>query len=213
MELLKILLDFLSSLAWPVLAVFFLIYFKKPITILIEKLKSAKLPGGTILNFDERLKEARDIANDISTSPDERNQEYKQIPITEANKLLIERGLRPSPSGLDFSTYKKLASEDPVLALAELRTEIESMVKNLSDGFGIDANELNSSAAILAKLKKEGAIYQRQYYLGKMVIKLCNSAIHGVPVTRDKAETIIDIATVLASEYLDWLGWGFTSQT
>ena len=41
------------------------------------------------------------------------------------------------------------------------------------------------------------------------MIQLCNSAIHGVSVSRIEAEVVIDIATVLASEYLDWLSWGF----
>ncbi|TDJ15972.1 MAG: hypothetical protein E2O65_11385 [Gammaproteobacteria bacterium] len=105
-----------------------------------------------------------------------------------------------------------MVASDPVLALAGLRTEVEAMVRNLSDGFGIDADGLNSSVAVLTELKKEGAIYNRQYELGRKVIELCNSAIHGVSVSRIEAEAVIDIATVLASEYLDWLGWGFPNQ-
>jgi hypothetical protein len=42
--------------------------------------------------------------------------------------------------------------------------------------------------------------------------KLCDAAIRGAVVTRSEAEAVIDIADVLASEYLDWLGWGFPSE-
>ncbi len=212
MELLRILLDFVSSLVWPAVAIFVLIYFQKPLSHLFTRIRSADLPGGISLDFDEQLQDAREIAEDISSNPDAKPVEHQQVQMSEANKLILDRGMRPSPSGLDFSTYKKMVANDPVLALAGLRTEVEAMALNLSDGFGIDAGTFSSPNEILTKLMNEGAIYTRQYQLGKKVIELCNSAIHGVPVTRTEAEAVIDIAIVLASEYLDWLGWGFPSQ-
>lgn len=209
MDLLNVLLGFVSSLVWPAVAVFALIQFQKPISHLFTRLRSADLPGGISLDFDERLQEARAIAEDISSNPDAKPVEHEDVPLSDANRRLLDRGLRPSPSGLDFSTYKKMVANDPVLALAGLRTEVEAMALNLADGFGVDADGLSTPNQILTKLMSEGAIYSRQYNLGKRVIELCNSAIHGVPVSKMEAEAVIDIATVLASEYVDWLGWGF----
>lgn len=209
MEAFQALLNFISSLAWPAVAVLVLIQFRGPLSALLGRLRSAELPGGLNLNFDERLQEAKSIAEDITANPDRRTEEYEQVPQTEANKLLVDRHLRPSPSGLQFQKYKETARQDPVLALASLRTEIDAMIRNLADGFGVDVSGIASAEAMLAKLHKEGAVYSRQYELGRKVIQLCDAAIHGAEVTRSEAEAVIDIADVLASEYLDWLGWGF----
>lgn len=186
--------------------------FKRPLSSLLERLKSAELPGGVNLDFDKGLEEAKFIAEDITANLDKRAEYYEQITETAANKLLIDRHLRPLPSGLQFWKYKEIAKQDPILALANLRAEIEAMIRNLASWFQVDVTGTATAEAMLEKLHSEGAIYSRQYELGRKVIQLCDAAIHGVGVTRSEAEAVIDIADVLASEYLDWLGWGFPSQ-
>lgn len=206
MELLKILLEFLAALVWPAVAMFILWRFHAPLANLIPQIKSAKLPGGIDLDFGERLIEAKVTADDITANPEPRTDK-PQAPATEdANRLLLERGLRPSPSGLNFDIYRTYAKQDPVLALAGLRTEIEAMIRNLSEIFEVDLGDSNSAMEMLKKLHDAGAIRTRQYRLGLDVIKLCGAAIHGAAVNREQAETIIDVATVLSGEYLEWVG-------
>jgi hypothetical protein len=138
-------LNLVASLAWPAVAVLALIQFKGPLSGLLERLKSAALPGGVNLDFDEQLLDAKLLAKDIEDNPDQRSEEHKRIPQTEANKRLIELNLRPSPSGLNFGEYRDIANNDPILALASLRTEIDAMIKNLADGFKIDVGGIGSS--------------------------------------------------------------------
>jgi hypothetical protein len=154
MEAFQAVLNFISSLAWPAVAILVLIQFRGPLSGLLGRLKSAELPGGLNLNFDEQLREAKSIAEDITANPDKRADEYEQIPQTSANKLLVDLHLRPSPSGLQFQKYKETAKQDPVLALASLRTEIDAMIRNLADGFGVDVSGITSAEAMLAKLHR-----------------------------------------------------------
>lgn len=44
-ELLKVLLDFLSTLIWPIVLLIFIFNFKKPINSLIERIKSGEVAG------------------------------------------------------------------------------------------------------------------------------------------------------------------------
>ena len=131
------------------------------------------------------------------------------IPMTEANARLIKLGLRPSPSGLDMSYYRSLAAQDPALALAGLRIEIDILAKNLAQGFHIDIEPSDSGARLLRKLRDQGAITTQQSELTSKVLHLCNAAIHGEPVSREQADEIIDLANVLREHYLNWLSWGF----
>ena len=213
MELIKIILNFVSSLIWPGIALFVIVKFQEPIAALFRRLQSAKLPAGMSFEFGEALKEATEIAHDLTANPDEKDNSYAKIPPTDANRLLIERGLRPSPSGLDLNIYKNMVSQDPTLALAGLRSEVDAIVRNLADGFGVQINARDSAIGILAKLHTSESIYTRQYKLGRKVIELCNAAIQGTSVTRTEAESIIDAAGVLTSEYVDWLGWGFNNKS
>jgi hypothetical protein len=123
------------------------------------------------LDFDKQLQEAKSIAEDIAANPDKRAEDYEQVPETAANRLLIDRHLRPSPSGLQFWKYKEIAKQDPILALASLRAEIDAMIRNLADGFQVDVTGTATAEVMLAKLHSEGAIYARQYELGRKVIQ------------------------------------------
>ena len=209
MELTRILLDFASSLVWPAVVVLALFKFTGPLSALIGRLQAATLPGGVDLDFRKELKEAQWIAEDIRANPEKLPDAYQKVELTDVNHRLLELGLMPSPSGLNFKIYRDLISEDPVLALAGLRTEVDAMIRNLASGFGVDLTGTPSTTAMLEKLYREGAIYQRQYNLGQKVVQLCNAAIHGEPIGRADAEAVMQIAEVLASEYVDWLGWGF----
>ena len=125
---------------------------------------------------------------------------------------MINLGLAPSPSGLELSYYRVLAEKDPNLALAGLRMEAETMLKNLAKGFDVSLSERDSTGIIARKLKETGAITANQFDLIEIIIKLCNAAIHGQKVTIDQAEEVLKIGEILVDQYISWLSWGFTNK-
>jgi len=130
------------------------------------------------------------------------------IPLTEANRRILELGLQPSPSGLDISYYREMAERDPNLALAGLRIEIDILARNLAKGFKVDISERDSGIRLLRKLQSANAITREQMELTKIVFQLTSAAVHGEIITQGEANSVLDIADVLAEHYLAWLSWG-----
>jgi hypothetical protein len=131
------------------------------------------------------------------------------IPLTEANARMISLGLQPSPSGLDMEYYRVLASQDPNIALAGLRIEVDILARNLAKGFKVAVSQRESGVRLLRRLLEADAIDVTQFELVGRIMKLCNAAAHGNPVSREQAEAVIDSAGVLSRQYLEWLSWGF----
>lgn len=131
------------------------------------------------------------------------------MPLTEANARMLDHGLEPSPSGLELSRYRTLAEENPQLALAGLRIEVETMLRNLAKGFQIPVSERDSAGVIARRLQEHEAITSLQARLINSVLALCNSAVHGQKVSQSQAEDILDIAAILRDNYISWLSWGF----
>jgi len=214
-ELLKIILDFIGTIVWPIVVLIIVYHFKKEIQKLLVRAKKVELPGGFSIETslvqditdakelsvevkNERTPERQKLINDASPSFE-----------TEANKRMIEIDLQPSPSGLDLSYYKKIVDTDPRLALIGLRADLEIMLKNLSKGFNILIDDKDSALRIISKLFEKGAITSRQYQLISTFFRICNSAAHGALITRDQALEVIDIGEVLVKDYVAWLYWGF----
>lgn len=214
MEIAKIILEYLRVLAWPLVTVFLCFYFKDHLEGIFSRLKSAKLPGVSF-ELDNNIKEAAKLADKVQEETIDKKKEHKNsIPIeyTKANLRLVELGLSPSPSGMDMSYYREIVNNNPNLALAGLRMEIEILIKNLAFGFKLEFDERRYSGSRLLKLLLENdAILESQYQLATKVLSLCNRAIHGEPITKEQANSILDSADVLIEDYLAWLSWGFDS--
>lgn len=212
MELAKIIVQYIEVLIWPLIVLIVLILFRAQIAGMFSRMRKADLPGGiSIETFPEEIKEAKAISAEVKEEkpPSESIQSRRAIPLTEANARMLNLGLAPSPSGLELSYYRVLADQDPALALAGLRIEVETMLKNLAKGFEVPIGERDSASIITRKLREKSAITIRQADLVSAVIKLCNAAVHGLKVTASQAEEILDIAAVLRDQYIAWLSWGF----
>ena len=122
---------------------------------------------------------------------------------------LIKLGLRPSPSGLDLAYYRRLAEQDPNVALAGLRIEIDVQARNLAKGFKVSIDEHDSGSRLFRKVHEGGAITGDQMRLAMKVLRVCNAAVHGITISHHEALDVIASAEVLADEYLAWLSWGF----
>lgn len=206
----QLVLEYVRALVWPAVTVFGLLLFQRPLARILERLRGAGLPGGVSLDFGQEVRDAQSLSREVARAP--RKQPERATPMlamTEANARMLSLGMQPSPSGLDMSRYSDLAEQDPNLALAGLRMEVEILLRNLADGYEIDVGPRASASTLLRRLLDGAAITQDQYELAQKIVRLCNAAVHGTRVSRDEAESVIDTARVLAREYLAWLSWGF----
>ncbi len=213
-ELLKIILEFIGTIAWPVTVLIVIGIFKSELQKLLVKTRKVELPGGfSIETIDEDITQAKEFSVEVEK---ERKPEVRKLIAetpslfeTNANRRMVEVGLITSPSGLDLNYYRKIADTDPRLALIGLRSDLEAMLKNLAVGFNVLISGKDSSTKIISKLFDKGAITSRQYLFINTLFKICNSAAHGILVTKDQALEVIDIGEVLVKDYIAWLDWGF----
>lgn len=210
METARLVLEYIQALAWPVVVVFGLLLFRKPLYTVLNRLKGAGLPGGVSLDFDQEVRDVQALSREVAKAPPkEPAQSIPMLPVTEANARMINLGLQPSPSGLDMSRYSDLAQQDPNVALAGLRMEVEILSRNLARGFKVDVSPRDSAGVLLRKLLDKEAISVDQYGLARKIVSICNAAVHGTRVSKEEAESVIDAARVLSKDYLAWLSWGF----
>ena len=212
-DIAKLILAFVEALVWPATVLIVAFRFRTEIVAILARLKKADLPGGVSLDFSEEVKEARQLSHEVEIQPAKPHPAQKTqrpaIPLTEGNARMISLGLQPSPSGLDMDYYRTLALQDPNVALAGLRIEIDVLARNLAKGFKIPTSERESGARLLSKLRSAEAITDAQFNLAQKVLRLCNAAVHGTVVAKEQADVVIDAAEVLFQQYLEWLSWGF----
>jgi hypothetical protein len=211
MELAKLILAYIQTLAWPGVTVFALLVFRKPLVEILTRLRGAELPGGVSLDFGQEVRHVEALSLAVAKAPQIQRGggQAPVLPLTEANSRMITLGLQPSPSGLDLKRYQELSEQDPNLALAALRTEIEIITRNMVKGFKLEARENDSASSLLRLLLSHNAITLDQYELIQHILRLCNAAVQGKSVSQAQAESIIKSAGVLSKDYLAWLSWGF----
>jgi hypothetical protein len=205
-ELARLVLEYLKALAWPLVALAIAMLFRHEVRALLARMRKAALPGGVSLDFEEEIKEAKLLSEKVESAVKEKRP---SIPLSDANARMLQLGLRPSPSGLDISYYRDLANQDPNLALAGLRIELDVLLRNLAQGFNVEVSPGVSGTRLARALHEAGALTDEQLELMQKVIRLTNAAAHGKSISREEALTVISIAEVLAGQYLSWLSWGF----
>ncbi|MHC4506253.1 MAG: hypothetical protein ACYTFI_23405, partial [Planctomycetota bacterium] len=109
MEIAVLILEYIQALAWPVVVVLGLFLFREPLIAILHRLKSARLPGGTSFDFDQEVRDAETLSQEVGKTPSGRGDPSKPtVPLTEANARMLSLGLQPSPSGLQMSRYSDL---------------------------------------------------------------------------------------------------------
>jgi len=210
MDVARVVLEYLQALVWPAVVVFGLLLFRQPLAAILQRLKGAGLPGGVSLDFDREVRDVQALSREVANAPPKPpNSSTPMLPVTEANARMLTLRLEPSPSGLDMNRYFELAQQDPNLALAGLRMEVDILARNLARGFKLDVSPRDSAGELLRRLLDRRAITANQYGLAQQIIRLCNAAVHGTRVSREEAEAVIDATKVLAKDYRAWLSWGF----
>ncbi|MBX9652037.1 hypothetical protein K2Y11_00315 [bacterium] len=214
MEMARLVLEYIQALVWPTVAMTSVILFREPLKLILHRLKGAGLPGGISLDFDQEVRVVTRLSTEVANAPkEERTEPKSELPLTEANARMLSLGLQPSPSGLDMDRYADLAQQDPNIALAGLRMELDILTRNLAKGFKVEIRDNESASRLLRRLFDYGAISKEQSDLASKIIQLCNAAVHGTLVSKTDAKGVIDAARTLTKEYLDWLSWGFKDDT
>src|SRR5262245_31739012 len=132
MDIARLVLEYLRVLVWPAVVVTACLVFRGQLSSMLNRIRHAQLPGGVAVDLDQQISEVKALSAKVQEEPGPQNAKgTPSIPLTEANARLIQLGMRPSPSGLDMSYYRRLAEQDPNLALAGLRIEIDVLARNL----------------------------------------------------------------------------------
>jgi hypothetical protein len=209
-EAAKLVLEYLKVFVWPLIALFIAATYKTELVAVLGRLRKAGLPGGVSLDFAEEAKEIRYLSDQVLALPPKHEANgHATIPLNDANARMIGLGLQPSPSGLDMEYYRTLAAQDPNIALAGLRIEIDILARNLAKGSNVPVSPRESGLRLLRHLLEANAIDKTQFDLIEKVTRVCNAAAHGNPVSREQADSVISSAAVLSKQYLEWLSWGF----
>ncbi len=209
MDIARLVLDYVRTLVWPATLVTVIVLFRVDLIALLARLRKAALPGGVTLDFQEEVEAAESLSAEVRKEQGAQEGRRAPLPLNELNERLLSLKLQPSPSGLDFGFYRTLAKQDPNLALAGLRMELETIARNLAAGFNLPLNAREGVGRLLPRLLQAGAITAHQAKLGESIVSICNQAVHGTPVLQNEAEKVIDLADTLREQYIRWLSWGF----
>ncbi len=209
MEIAKLVLEYVKALAWPLTIIGLSLSFRSEIKRLLARLRKAALPGGVSVDLGEEVREVKQLSEKVESAPTEERKKKPGIPLTEANARMMKLGLAPMLSDLDIAYYHSMAGTDPVLALAGLRIDLETMMRNVAIGFKLQSTLSGPIPRLLARLREAAAITPDQMQLAQKIFSVCNQAMHGRFVSLEEAEEVIKAAEVLFRQYLAWLSWGF----
>jgi hypothetical protein len=135
--------------------------------------KSIELPGGLKVEYPDLLKAQRN-ADDAGL-----------LKFSEA--AAREKGLL---------TFAPIAEEDPNLALAGLRIQIERRLRAIAQARGISA-ERKSIRQLLRLLSEQGVLSEQQLSVLNDLLDLLNRAVHGAQVDRRSGEWAIEVGPQL----------------
>jgi hypothetical protein len=209
MAIATLILGYVQALIWPLVVLTSVLLFRTQLRTILWRLQRADLPGGVSLNFQQEVEAASALAHRAA-------RQVERLPLAASgrttlamhnvNERTLALGLQPSPSALNFATYRALAAHDPNVALAGLRIELEILLSNMARRYN---PELPAAALTdtLHGLRDSGVLSDEQARLIQHIVNLCTAAVHGAIVAHEQAETILDAAMVIRDAYLRWLVW------
>jgi len=129
--------------------------------------KSVQLPGGFKVEFQERLERAAERADKAG--------------------LLSRRGVE----GQQYP-FQLVADQDPNLALAGLRIELERQLRALAEAVGV-GTRMQGARRLVIELAKEGVLSAEEEDVLTDLIELLNDAVHGADVGSRASRWAMDI--------------------
>lgn len=133
--------------------------------------ESLELPGGTKIKYREQLEQAKQDAKKVGLlgTPNEKHEP---------------------------PMFAMIAKEDPNLALASLRIEIEKRLLAIAAKHGL-ATERQGVSILLRHLKESKVLSNEQASVLQDVIGLLNRAVHGADIGQQEAQWAIEIGPSL----------------
>jgi hypothetical protein len=119
---------------------------------------------------------------------------YRELKETEEKAR--KAGLLDAPPEKTIPSYITIADQDPNLALAGLRIEIEKRLRAIAESNGIDSRRLGLGQ-LLRKLSEAQAISHNERSVLSDMTSLLNNAAHGAQVEDRAAEWAIDVGSKL----------------
>lgn len=207
MEVARLVLDYMTALVWPVLVLLAVLLFRGQLAEMLGRLTSLKLPGGASADFQRRVEGAEAASGQIIRAADPALLDWEHgasmRPLAEKEASL---GMVGTPNEAGFGAFLAVSNEDPNVALAGLRMEMERMLKNVasrgSDGFKSSQRSAREAAA---ELRSEGILPNTQYQLLSSILGTANAAMHGESVSKEDAARVIDAAEAFRMFYYSWL--------
>lgn len=167
----------LAHIIWPSLtidAITVTLIFIALVPWLAPLFKSLELPGGWKIEFQdlERARTKADKAGLLTAAP--RNESERQY------------------------SFQLVAQEDPKLALAGLRIEIEKRLNEIAESNGINAGKVGVGR-LLRTLGERELLSQEQRSVLSDMVGLLNAAVHGGEIDNRAAEWALDVGPRLVS--------------
>lgn len=167
----------LAHIVWPSLtidAITVTLIFIALVPWLAPLFKSLELPGGWKIEFQD-LERAR----------------------TKADKAGLLTAAHRNESERQYS-FQLVAQEDPKLALAGLRIEIEKRLNEIAESNGINTGKA-SVGRLLRILGERELLSQEQRSVLSDMVGLLNAAVHGGEIDNRAAEWALDVGPRLVS--------------
>jgi hypothetical protein len=109
------------------------------------------------------------------------------------------------PSDLSVTYFESLADDEPSLAIAALRMEIETLAKNLIIACKLPIQTDRSASALIRELTASNVLKNYQSELAMQIIQLSNMVIHGKKISRDSVSKVLKAVAILYLDYQVWL--------
>jgi hypothetical protein len=132
---------------------------------------------------------------EISPREIQKVKEEVEIQLSEPEKISPE--INKSLKILE--KIKKLSKDDPVLALAKLRIEIEKIITRLHVSTNMKSHIRRSPSLVrmIMELSYDGILSIKISHSLREVVSICNRAIHGEEIRKQDVEIIIHIGVEL----------------
>jgi len=149
-------------------------------------IKSFKIPGGTEIQMREVEKAQESLAKvDLPRRP----QPPTNLTITAIDGVELDKS----------SLRDQLLDQDPNLALASLRIEIEKRLRELAAKRGIFVQKIAGVMQVTQILRQRGALDPKLDSSLLEIIALCNRAVHGAMVETEVARRTVALGEDLLS--------------
>lgn len=207
MDTLATVTELVKVLAWPASVTLITVMLRRDLAGLVRdvRLQKAEVPGQFTVEFSQEIGKTHELQQHVRDTARFQKGEDVSKKCTEADRILRQSRLHPSPSRFNLDMYYDMVNDDPAAALVAIRGEIQAMINSILDFRDIEWSEADSVERKLRRLYDDRAINNHQYTLARSVLRLSNAAARDNTVTSDQAIEVLDATQPLIQEYMSWV--------